>query len=102
MEEIDGFEKLYQNLVNSIWEDVSLEQLVSKYRRCQHALVRILAQSHKGTQGRHKNHITYSYSKLHKNGGIALYTLRNSSSYWSGGLGNYGHRKYSYILIFQL
>ena len=59
MEEIDGFEKLYQNLVNSIWEDVSLEQLVSKYRRCQHALVRILAQSHKGTQGRHKNHITY-------------------------------------------
>jgi hypothetical protein len=49
MEETDGFEKLYQNLVNSIWEDVSLERLVSNYRRCQYALVRILAQSHKGT-----------------------------------------------------
>ena len=59
MEETDGFEKLYQNLVNSVWEDVSLERLVSNYRRCQYALVRILAQSHKGTQGRHKKHITY-------------------------------------------
>lgn len=59
MQETDGFENLYQNLVNSVWEDVSLERLVSNYRRCQYALVRILAQSHKGTQGRHKNHITY-------------------------------------------
>ena len=53
------FEELYENAVNSIWEDVSLERLVSKYRRCQNALARVLSQSHKGSQGRHKNHITY-------------------------------------------
>ena len=40
--------------MNSIWEDVSLERLVSKYRRCQNALARVLSQSHKGSQGRHK------------------------------------------------
>ena len=53
------FEDLYRNIANSIWEDVSLERLVSNYRRCQNALARVLSRSHKGTQGRHKSHITY-------------------------------------------
>ena len=58
MEGPSDFEELYRNVANSIWEDVSLERLVSNYRRCQHALARVIGWSHLGS-GKHKNHITY-------------------------------------------